>query len=171
VNVQGDEPVGDPLIDECLAKMERAKRRASLGTWVSRLAGTKKLRQKVARQLCNRGILRADEKSILFIFSQKVYPEVDPAPEREIVERLRSAIFGDNDDLDARTVVLVSLATASDLLRSVFGRKELRSRKARIERIVNGEAAGRATREVIAACRTAIIVAATMPAMVAAASG
>lgn len=43
-------PTGDPILDECLEIMKASKRRASLQTWVSRLAGIKNLRDKVAQQ-------------------------------------------------------------------------------------------------------------------------
>ncbi len=136
-------------------------------TWVSRLAGTKNLRHKVARQLCDRGILRADEDKVLFIFTRQVYPEIDPLPEKQIVDRLRTAIFTDHDQLDPRTVVLISLANGADLLNQTFGRKEVRSRKKRIEQIVNGELTGKATKNVIAACQAAVMVAAIMPVIMA----
>ena len=166
VNLLDSRPSGDPIIDECLEKMTTAKRRASLQTWVSRLAGTKNLRHKAAQRLCDRRILRADEDKVLFVFKRRIYPEIDPIPEKKIIDRLRDAIYNDHAKLDPRTVVLVSLANGSDMLRQTFGRKELKSRKKRIERIENGELTGKATREVIAACQTALIVAAIMPAMI-----
>ena len=166
VNLLDSRPSGDPIIDECLEKMTTAKRRASLQTWVSRLAGTKNLRHKAAQRLCDRRILRADEDKVLFVFKRRIYPEIDPVPEKKIIDRLRDAIYNDHAKLDPRTVVLVSLANGSDMLRQTFGRKELKSRKKRIERIENGELTGKATREVIAACQTALIVAAIMPAMI-----
>lgn len=166
VDLQNKKQTGDPIIDECLERMAAGKRRASLQTWVSRLAGTKNLRHKVARQLCDRGILRADEDKVLFIFKRRVYPEIDPLPEKKIVDRLRAAIFTDHDQLDPRTVVLISLANGSDLLRQTFGRREVRTRQKRIEQIANGELTGKATKEVIAACQTAVMVAAIMPAIV-----
>jgi len=166
VNLENDKTTGDPVIDECLEKMAAVKRRASLSTWVHRLAGIKKLKHKVAQQLCERGILRADEDKILFLFNRRIYPEINPTPEKKIIERMREAIFTDQNQLDARTVVLVSLANGSDLLRQTFGRKELKPRKKRIEKITNGDLTGKATGEVIAACQTALIVAAIMPAMI-----
>jgi hypothetical protein len=45
------------------------------------------------------------------------------------------------------------------MLSEVFGRKELKSRKKRIEQIVNGELAGNAVKDVIAACQAAATVA------------
>jgi len=166
VNLVDSRPSGDPIIDECLEKMTTAKRRASLQTWVSRLAGTKNLRHKAAQRLCDRRILRADEDKVLFVFKRRIYPEIDPIPEKKIIDRLRDAIYNDHAKLDPRTVVLVSLANGSDMLRQTFGRKEIKSRKKRIEQIENGELTGKATREVIAACQTALIVAAIMPAMI-----
>ena len=166
VNLQNDKTTGDPVIDECLEKMAAVKRRASLSAWVQRLAGVKKLKHKVAQQLCERGILREDEDKILFLFNRRIYPEINPMPEKKIIERMREAIFTDQNQLDARTVVLISLAKGSDLLRQTFGRKELKPRKKRIENITNGDLTGKATGEVIAACQTALIVAAIMPAMI-----
>lgn len=166
VNLINSQACGDPVIDECLAKMAAAKRRASLSAWVQRLASIKNLKHKVAQQLCKRRILRADEDKVLFLFKRRIYPEVNPKPEKKIIETMRKAIFSDRREIDARTVVLISLAKGSDLLRHTFGRKELKPRKDRIERITNGDLTGKATMDVIAACQTALIVAAVMPAMI-----
>ncbi len=163
VDLHNKQPTGDPIIDACLQRMAAYKRRASLQTWVSRLAGIKNLRHKVARQLCDQNILRADEDKVLFIFKRRVYPEIDPLPEQQIINRLRTAIFTECDQLDPRTVVLISLANGSDLLSQTFGRKKVKTRKKRIEQIINGELTGKATKEVITACQTAVMVAAVMP--------
>ena len=168
VDVQNRKPTGDPILDECLGRLAAGKRRGSLQTWVSRLAGTKDLRHKVARRLCDRGILRADKDKVLFVFKRRIYPEMDPSPEKKVVDQLRTAIFTDRGQLDPRTVVLISLANGGDLLNQTFGRKEVKARTKRIEHIVNGELTGKATKEVIAACQTAVMVAAIMPAMIAA---
>jgi hypothetical protein len=159
-------PTGDPILNECFKTMKASKRRASLQTWVSCLAGIKNLRDKVAQQLCKRRVLRADEQKVLFIFTRRTYPEINPIPEKEIVERLHAAIFSEDDKLESRTVVLISLANGADLLSKTFGRKELRSRKKRIEQIVNGEMTGKATKEVITLCQAALIVSAIVPAII-----
>jgi hypothetical protein len=130
------------------------------------LAGIKNLRHKVAQQLCARGILRADEDKILLIFNRKIYPEINSRPEKKIISRLRDAIFTNRHQLDPRTVVLISLANGAGLLEQNFERKQIKARKQRIEQIANGDLLGKATRDVIAACQTALIVAAVMPAIV-----
>ena len=158
-------PMGDPLLDECLSKIASAKRRASIKTWVSRFAQLKKLRDRCATQLVRSGILRADEDKILLLFTRKIYPELDPRPEREIVERLRKAIFTESRDLDPRTVVLVSLAHNAKILKHSFDGKELRRRKKRIEQVINGDLVGKATKEAIEAMQAAVFVACIMPAI------
>jgi hypothetical protein len=170
VDVRDTRPIGDPIIDECFEIIKAAGRRASLQKWVSRLARIKKLGHKVARQLCNRKILHADEKKVLFIFTRKIFPEINPAPEKKILERLRMAIFTETDRLDPHTVVLISLANAAGLLGASFGRKEVRNRRKRIEQIVKGELTGKATKELIAAIEAAVLFAAIMPAIIACAS-
>jgi len=165
VDLVGSTPFGEPLLDRCLEKITTAKRRAALQTLVSRFAGVKNLKHIVARSLCQRGILRADEDKVLLIFTRKIYPEVNPEPERELIERLRNAIFTDASDVDPRTVVLVSLANAAGLLNIVFDKKMLKKRKKRIEQIVNGEITGKAAQEAIQAMQAAVMVACIMPAI------
>jgi Golgi phosphoprotein 3 len=168
VNLISSTPLGEPLIDQCLEKISNAKRRASLQTWVSRFAGVKNLKHRVAQQLCDHGILRATEDTILLIFTRKKYPELNPIPERRLIERLRHAIFTDNRNVDPRTVVLVSLADSTGLLRIIFDKKELKGRKARIKEISNGEITGKAAKEAIEAMQAAVMVACIMPAVLAA---
>jgi hypothetical protein len=169
VNLISPTPLGEPLLDQCLEKIGNVKRRASLQTWVSRFAGVKNLKHRVARQLCDRGILRASEDKILLLFTRKIYPEINPEPERRLIERLRQAIFTDSRDIDARTVVLVSLADGTGLLKEAFDKKELKGRKARIKEISNGEITGKAAKEAIEAMQAAVMVACIMPAITTAA--
>lgn len=167
VNLISSELIGEPLLDECLAKLGRAKRRASLRTWVSRLGGLKKVKHRVAQGLCRRGILREDEDTVLLVFTRKIYPEVDPKPERELVERLRKAIFTDAEDVEPRTTVLVSLAHHADLLKNVFDKKAMKGRKARIRQIIDGEMTGKAAKEIMDAMHAAVLAACVVPAIAA----
>jgi len=161
--VRKPSPLGDPVLDECLQRMRESRRRGRLQTWVSRFANLRGLRHRVAGGLARRGILRADEEKILLIFKRRVYPELDTAPEREVLDRLREAIFTDRRDLDPRTVVLVALAHHAGLLKQVFDKRELRARKARIESVIQGDAIGKATRQAIEAVRAAVMVATITP--------
>ena len=168
INVINSNPVGEPLIDECLDKISKAKRRTTLQNWVSKFSGVKDLKHRVALQLSRRGILKVDEDKVLLIFTRKIYPEVNPEPERELIERLREAIFTDMENVDPRTVVLLSLTNSAELLKVTFDKKKLKSRKNRIEQIVNGEMTGKAAKEAIQAMQAAVMIACIMPALIAA---
>lgn len=156
-------PLGDPLLDDCLTQVRESKKPAAAQTWVTKFASTKDLKNRLALRLCDRGILKADKDKVLLLFTRRIYPEIDPRPEKEMVERLHQAIFGDADHLDPRTVVLVSLAHSAGLLPMAFDKKDLEARKDRIERILNGDALGTATKEAIEAVQAAMFVACIMP--------
>ena len=170
VMVSSATQLGDPLIDECLAKINGAKKPNKIENWVSKFANTKNLKGRVAEQLCKRGILKVDQNQVLLIFSRTIYPEVDPRPENEIIERMRRAIFTELGDVDPRTAVLISLASAADLLRYAFDKRKLKERKACIEAIANGDLVGQATKEAIQAMQAAVMVAVMIPAVVASTS-
>jgi len=148
-------PLRNEILDEALLKIRTAKRRARIETWVPRLGMMKHLRHRLAAGLCDQGILRADRSRVLLFFTRQVYPEVDPHPERELVNRLKKAIFTDTPSVDARTAVLVSLASATHLLRFVFDRKALLKRKARMKALSSGQLAGAATAQAIQAAQAA----------------
>jgi hypothetical protein len=158
LRLMSSKPLGDPIIDECLQKVVDAKRRAQLRVWVSRFAGVKKLKHKIANQLCKKGILRSDEDKVLLVFSRRIYPEINPEPERQIMNRLQDAIFTDTDHVEPHTVVLLSLAKSTNVLKVNFDKKKLKTRKDRIERIINGDVTGKATKEAIDAMKAATMV-------------
>jgi len=170
VNLVDAKPSGDPLLDEVLDKIREAKRRASLQTWVQRIAATSKLSRRALEGLCRKNILREDEQQILVIFKQKTFPELDHSPEQQIIWKLHEAIFSLREDLDPRVVVLLALANAADLLAIPFDRKELRERKQRIKRIVAGDMIGEATKGAVEATQAAIAAAAIIPIIAASAA-
>jgi golgi phosphoprotein 3 len=163
VSVINPIPLNDCLIDEWLMKMSTAKRPKSLQVWVSQIASTRDLEPRIALPLCQRGILRIEEKTILLLFHQRIYPEISPEPEHRIIDRLHRAIFTNSEDVDARTTVLLSLAKNANLLPVLFGKQNIQQRRARIEQIVNGEITGKATREAIEAMQAAVMVCCIIP--------
>jgi hypothetical protein len=166
VKITDPKSTGNELLDECIERIKNSKRRQTLQSWVSRFANIKNLKNRVAGQLCDRGILRADEDKVLLIFTRRIYPERNPVPEKKLIERLRRAIFAGGKQLDPRTVVLISLAKSADLLRVVFEKRRLKERKERIEQIVNGEMTGKAAKEAIEAMHAAVMVAVIVPTVI-----
>ena len=150
-------PIGEPLLDEALGRVAEARRRGTVATWVSRFGGMRGLRDRLATRLCQRGILRAEEKEILLFFKRRSYPAVNPEPEREVVERLRAAVFTDAA-VEARTIVLLSLANSARLLPIVFEKAALKARRDRIRMLVSQEELGDAVKGAIEAAEAAMVV-------------
>ena len=165
IELVSPEPLGDSLLDESLRMISEAKRRRTLQSWVSRLAGLNQLKHRLAGQLCQRGILRADEDQVLGIFHRKIYPEINPEPEKQLLERIRRAILSDTPDLDPRTITLVALAHHSGLLRLNLSKDELKSRKQRIAQVIKGDVTGKAVKDVIESIQASVAVAAILPAI------
>ncbi len=153
----------DSLINDCIAKLVKAKKRQQAPAWISRFSGVKDLKNRVAKQLCRKRILKLEEDKVLLIFNRKLYPEINPKPEKEIMERLSKAIFTDTNELDTRTILLVAIGSKSNLLRTLFSNKDLKPRKKRMDQICNGDVIGKATGEAIQAMQAAIVVACMVP--------
>ena len=149
VGILDPSPFEDPVIDECLGVMAASKRRLPLDQWVAKLSSVHRLRHKAAQRLCDRGILKADERKILKIFTQRIYPEINPEPERALIGALEAAVFGDSLDIDPRLVTLIALAHASGLLALNLGKKEVKARENHITALIAGDRVGKATRHTI----------------------
>ena len=120
------------------------------------------MHRRVAENLCQQGILKEEQKKVLWLFTSRRFPERDPKPEREIMARLDAAIFKNSRDVDPRTVVLLSVAQGTGLLPLVFEKKKLKERKKRIEQIVAGEACGKAAADAVQAAIMAAVVVPTL---------
>lgn len=151
-----------PLVDDWLGTMAESKKVRPLSEWVRRVAGTRDLRHRLAVQLVRRGILRASEDKVLLVFTRTIYPELDPRPEAELMERIERAIFED-DEVEARTAILVSLAYRGLVLRALFGKKRLAARKTRLEALADRSIAAGATEQAVQAMHTAMMVSAIVP--------
>lgn len=161
VNLEDRSLLGEEFLDEALELVATAKRRRRAENWVARFAYIKKLRHRIAQQLCRRGILKESEDKILWIFTRKIYPEIDPRPEDQLVEQLREAIFADTTKVQPQTAIVLSLAHATGMLGIHFDKKDLKRRKKRIEQIISGQAIGGATKAAVEAAQAAMIAAQT----------
>lgn len=158
VDLVDKSPLGEPVLDECLQKVATAKRRAKAVTWVQRFANIKRLRHRVAEGLCRKGILRDSEDKVLLFFTRKLYPTIDPRPERRLVDRLRQAVFTDSPP-DPQTATVAALANAAGLLAVHFDRKDLRRRKRHLKDIMENTPAGTAAQQAVRAAEQAAVAA------------
>jgi Golgi phosphoprotein 3 len=162
--------MADDILDECLRRVAETSRRAKLQTWVQRFAGLKQLKHRAAASLVEKRVLREEEDRVLLLFTRRIYPELDPAHERRLIDRLERAIYSDTAPVDPATTVLVALAHHAGLLKANLDKKRLKTRKDRIKAITAGDAIGKATKQAIEAAQAAVFVATIMPAIIASSS-
>jgi len=166
VNLRRHVRLDDPILDECLTLITDAKKPKKASEWVMKFAGLKDLKNRVARQLVTKGLLKEETGSVLKIFKRTIFPEVDGGPEKDLRERMKKAIFTSTTELEDRTVVIVALTQASNMLNGIFPKKKLKERKQRLEKLTSGQLAGKATKEAVEAVQAAVLVCTVMPVVI-----
>jgi len=157
----------DPILAEAYGKILEAKKPKKARDWVQKFANLKDLKKRVARNLVAKGVLREETGTVLGIFHRTIFPESNPGPEHELRHRLEEAIFSDVEKVDPGTTVIIALAKATGMLNKIFPKKRLKTRKARLEELVNGNLVGAATKEAVEAIQAVVLVCAIMPAIAA----
>lgn len=153
---------GDPVLDECLRWITDASSAKSIQHWVGKITGMNGLKHRSVEGLCDRGILKADKDKVMLFFDRRIYPEIDPQPERDLVDRMAAAIESEAP-LDPRTAVTIAIAQQTGLMKSVFTSAELKRYKARIEDICEGNDVGDAAKKAIEAQQAVLLFLMIMP--------
>ncbi|MEV4758041.1 GPP34 family phosphoprotein [Micromonospora sp. NPDC049559] len=101
-------PTGVPVADEVLARIA-ADTPQPAASWVQRLRH--RLRERVLRDLCDRGVIRDVDETALDVIHLHRYPVLDAAVETEVRVRLAAALTGEREP-DERTAALAALVAA-----------------------------------------------------------
>ena len=141
-------PVGEEILDGPLAEIVEAADEADARTWVVRLsARSKQIQEAALSRLVERGILRVEDRSFLWVFGSRRYPMIDDREEREVKLRILDVLLSDRIPAP-RDVALICLADASNAFQVILSPQELRHAAARIELVrgfdLIGQAMGRA---------------------------
>lgn len=150
------EPTGDPLLDPALAKIVATATPLKVSGWLSRLAeDARGLESAAFDRLVARGILRREQKKILWVFGVRRYPTVDNQERTEVRTRLTALVLGD-DLPDPRDAILISLLLASQLAYHLFPAAQFKARAARLATLAKLDLVGRQVAASIAAVERAI---------------
>ncbi|OGV39242.1 MAG: hypothetical protein A2X48_01240 [Lentisphaerae bacterium GWF2_49_21] len=117
-------PTGEPLLDETLLELQRKTDPQPTSFWLELLTARKgHIEGQVLAQLIRKGILKQENRRILWVFETHRYPLMDDREVKEVRARLRELILSD-DIPDPRDVVLISLGKACRLLDALFTQEE-----------------------------------------------
>ena len=154
-----NEPVGDSLLDPQLARIVEDRSSHAIAYWLSVFSDRKEeIEQSALERLISRGILRREEKKILWVFGVRRYPTVHNEERVEVRQRLVGLIAGEGAPahFDA---TLISLLSACGLLTSIFASEELSGRSERIASIAASDPIGREVAAVLRELIEAIVLA------------
>ena len=117
-------PTGNALLDNVLRQIEMKGESQPTSYWLSFFAGqAKQIQERVLAQLIAKGILKTEDKKILWVFKTRRYPMIDNHEIKEVTARLRELILGDEIP-NPREAVLVSLVDACRLFDDLFSAEE-----------------------------------------------
>lgn len=140
VTVVGDQPVGDPVLDQVL-ELVRTKDGKKLSSLVT--DGKLDVTQLVADALQARGIIDIEDKRALGLVPAK-YPVADPVPERQVRERLRTVLAGGTATPSDATLlaILQGLSLTTTVLAEEARGMSKKQLKERTKEIAHDSAAG-----------------------------
>lgn len=115
-------PTGDPLLDHWLDRIASVKKYHPIAYWLVVLSDEKReIEMAALEHLIERGILKRQDKKILWVIGLRRYPTVHNEERVEVKTRLARLIEGEETPthFDA---TLISLLRGSYLISEVFGR-------------------------------------------------
>jgi len=134
VLVKNVSPTGDVLLDEALKHIKETEPAESLQSWIDYLSGEtwnplklryqlKNVRERLAKNLVEKGVLTTEKQNFL-LFDMTTHPLVDSGTKSKLVKKVQEAVLSkwvnDAHRMDRRTLSLIVLAHASDVLENAF---------------------------------------------------
>ena len=147
VEVRNSAPTGNSLLDPWLERLTAETHSHPIAYWLSVFSDEKPaIESATLEHLIERGILKREDKKILWVFGLRRYPTVHNEERVEVRTRLGRLIQGDEapPHFDA---TLISLLNGCSLLSSVFTEGQLEGRSDRIQAIANSDPVGREVAE------------------------
>jgi len=162
---------GNSQLDSVIEKINKNTRPKNLQHWVMKIVQTSGLKHLVAKSLCEMGILEETTAKVLFLFTKKVYPELDGSYEDVIRSRMSEVMFHPGVKSDPRTAVLIAFAYHCSLLKQNFAPVELKQHHDRIKKLATQPNEdllyAYATKAAIDAVNAAVMAAVILPSIIA----
>ena len=154
-------PVNDNLLDPVLQTIALAPvlRPHPITYWLKQLTEEgESLRERALRRLVERGILKREDKKILWVFGARRYPIQEDREIREVKLRILGVILRD-DIPTPHDMMLTTLAQACGLFRHILSSHELVVATPRIELVARMDLIGQAVAKAVTEIEAAIAMA------------
>ncbi len=152
-----DSPILDPVLQ--LMALSSAAVPKPISGWLRQLSDEgEALRERAMRQLEAHGILRREDKKILWVFGTRRYPILHQKELREAKLRILGVVL--RDDIPAlHDIMLVALAHACGLFGHILSDHELAGATTRIEQVAQMDLIGQAVAKSVSEIEAAIAMA------------
>ena len=152
-----DKATGDKMLDPVLKEIATAKDKKDAKYWVGVIsADGEKIRDAALARLVERGVLKREEKKILWVIPGRRYPMIQNKEEEEVRKRIRHVVV-EGAIPSPRDVVIISLASACQLLRTVFSDADLLKYSPRIAEVAKMDLIGQAVSKSVAEVQEAVM--------------
>ena len=147
VEVTNSTPTGNALLDPWLERLVAEQKTHPISYWLSVFSDEKPAMESAALDhLITRGILKRQDKKILWVIGLRRYPTLQNKERVEVRTRLAHLIQGDEAPPHFDST-LISLLRGCSLLQAVFSENQLEGRAERIESIADSDPVGREVAE------------------------
>lgn len=146
--VKNTDLTSDEVIDEALKIIAKSKDNHDSKYWVKKLISEMSdLIDKVMNNLVNKGILKKEEKRILWIIPVETFPMKDPLPTVHTRLRVREIVLEDVAP-DKHDIALLSLIKSTNLIDELFLKEERKQANNIINDFIGSEQIGKAIKDI-----------------------
>jgi len=134
VDTKNDTPTGDVILDEALNHMKKLQPQENVQNWIELLSGEtwnplkltyqlRNVRERLAKNLVEKGVLTTEKQNFL-LFDMTTHPLVNSQVKSKLIKKVQDSVLSkwvnDISRMDKRTLALIYLAHASDVLENAF---------------------------------------------------
>lgn len=131
---KGDRPTGDVLLDEAFKHIRTTDPAECVQDWIELLSGEtwnflklryqlRHVRERLAKGLVEKGVLTTEKQNFL-LFDMTTHPVSDLPTKERVVKKVQDSVLSkwqnDPNRFDKRTLALIYMAHASDVLENAF---------------------------------------------------
>jgi hypothetical protein len=136
------EPMGDPILDVVIEDIKEYGSVRPISEWIADLSLKGQFfRDEIVKSVVDLGILKVENKKVLWMFSKRVYPMIDDKEVKEVRARIRDLVFSDEIP-DYKDIVIISLLKNAGILELAFTEGEMKDYEHRIAQIAKMDMIG-----------------------------
>lgn len=163
IKIVDKSPTGDDILDDVLAKIAQSEEAKTVAYWTVTLnRSINEIEERLLERLMQKGILKKEERKILWVFATRRYPVQNDQEEKEVKTRIRQVVLSDIIP-DSRDVVLISLVKSCYLVNEIFSQEEINVVQERIEQIAKMDLIGQTVSRIVESIIQAVAMAPMYP--------